>query len=109
MIDFIDNTEEASEFVTKKLVEVKHILDEIAEETGTVYVALPESMVAFIGKVGAQWSTWLNDAHKVVADRLNLSLKHSEWMMKRHPDGVKEEPRKQEVKQDDLFYQNKNK
>ena len=90
MIDFIENTEEASKFVAKKLVEVKRILDEIAEETGIVYVAMPEEQIAFIAKVGAQWSSWLIGAHKVISDRLDLSSKHSDWRFTRHPEGAAE-------------------
>lgn len=90
MIDFIENTEEASKFVANKLVEVKRILDEIAEETGILYVAMPEEQIAFIAKVGAQWSSWLIGAHKVISDRLDLSSKHADWMFTRHPEGTAE-------------------
>lgn len=86
MIDVIENTEEASKFVAKKLVEVKHILDEIAEETGIVYVAMPEKEIAFIAKVGTQWSSWLIGVHKVISDRLDLSSKYADWLFTRHPE-----------------------
>lgn len=100
MIDFIENTEEASKFVAKKLVEVKRILDEIAEETGIVYVAMPEEQIAFIAKVGAQWSSWLIGAHKVISDRLDLSSKHSDWMFTRHPEGTAENHPKKPAQKD---------
>lgn len=105
MIDYIENPDKATKFVSDKLVEVKRILDEIAEETGIVYVAMPEEQVSFVAGVGTRWASWLIGAHKVVADRLDLSSRHASWMLQRHPDDQRkpQEKPKEKPKQKDLF------
>ena len=100
MIDYIEDAKKAQEFVVDRLKDVKKLLDEIAEETGIVYVAMPEEQIAFIAKVGAQWSSWLIGAHKVISDRLDLSSKHSDWMFTRHPEGTAENHPEKPVQKD---------
>ena len=81
--------QEAQDFVAEKLLEVKHILDEIADETGLLYVVLHDDMAETIYKFGAFLGDTLHEWHKVVADRVILANNHREkeleWL-KRNPD-----------------------
>lgn len=84
MIDYKKDPDQAIDYVQKRLCQVKEIFDDIAQETGLIYVAMPEEQVALLSRMGLQWSVWLGDAHKLIADRLQLANLHREWMMKKH-------------------------
>lgn len=60
----------AQEFVTMKLDEVKQILDDIAYETGLVYVCFGQDVAEMFGRVGISMMTSINEIMKVVPDRL---------------------------------------
>jgi len=84
MIDFIDNENEAVQFIKNHLTQVTSHLDMIAKETGQVYVVMPADVIGNFAEMGARWGTWMIKAHKVCADRVVLALDHDEWMMGRH-------------------------
>ena len=98
MIDFIDNHKEAEEFVVDRLKQVKELLNEIAEETGLMYVAVPVQEVALFGRIGSQAANWLVEAHTVIAERQVLANMHLDFMFKKHPEryngGDEQEPPK---------------
>ena len=90
MIDYIENTKEAQEFIIDRLKDVKELLDEIAQETGVVYVAVPcQELIAF-AEAGTQLSAWYASAMQVVADRQVLANGHADFMYGRHPERMAE-------------------
>jgi hypothetical protein len=60
----------AQEYVISKLEEVKQILDNIAYETGLVYVCFSQDVAEMFGHVGMAMISSLNGIMKVVPDRL---------------------------------------
>jgi hypothetical protein len=60
----------AQEYVISKLEEVKQILDNIAYETGLVYVCFSQDVAEMFGHVGMAMMSSLNGIMKVVPDRL---------------------------------------
>lgn len=90
MIDCIENTKEAQEFIVDRLKDVKGLLDEIAQETGIVYVAVPcQELIAFT-EAGMQLAVWYASAMQVVADRQVLANDHADFMYERHPEHMAE-------------------
>lgn len=90
MIDYVENTKEAREFIVDRLKDVKELLDEIAQETGVVYVAVPcQELIAFTD-VGAQLSAWYARSMQVIADRQVLANGHADFMYGRHPERMAE-------------------
>lgn len=90
MIDYIENTKEAQEFVVDRLKGVKELLDEIAQETGLVYVAVPcQELIAF-SEAGTQLSAWYASAMQVIAGRQVLANDHADFMYERHPERMAE-------------------
>ena len=65
----------AREFVMMKLDEVKQILDDIAYETGLVYVCFSQDVSEMFGHVGMAMMSSLNEIMKVVPDRLEKANK----------------------------------
>lgn len=60
----------AREFVMMKLDEVRQLLDEIAYETGLVYVCFSQDVAEMFGHVGTAMMTSINEIMKVVPGRL---------------------------------------
>jgi len=90
MIDYIENTKEAQEFIVDRLKDVKELLDEIAQETGIVYVAVPcQELIAFT-EAGTQLSAWYARAMQVIADRQVLANDHTDFMYAAHPERMAE-------------------
>lgn len=85
---------EATDFINGKLLEVKSILDEIADETGVLFVCVDNSLAELIYKFGTSIGNHLLECHKIVADRVVLANNHTEreydWL-KRHPEATKGE------------------
>ena len=85
---------EATDFINKKMLEVKSILDEIADETGVLFVCLDNKGAEVIYRLGAFVGESLLECHKVVADRVVLVNNHDEreydWL-ERHPEAKKGE------------------
>ena len=72
------NEEAVADYISGRMVDIKKILDEIAEETGEVYICIPNDTAEVLVSVGQQLGAMLFQWHKVVADRFALANKHKE-------------------------------
>lgn len=85
---------EATDFINAKLLEVKSILDEIADETGVLFVCVDNHVAELIYKLGTCIGNHLLECHKIVADRVVLANDHAayeyDWLEK-HPEAKKGE------------------
>ena len=85
---------EATDFINAKMLEVKSILDEIADETGVLFVCLDNRVVELVYKLGTFVGESLLECHKVVADRVVLANNHIEYeydWLEKHPEAKKGE------------------
>ena len=60
----------AREFVMMKLDEVRQLLDDIAYETGLVYVCFSQDVAEMFGRVGTAMMTSINEIMKIVPGRI---------------------------------------
>lgn len=86
MIDWMKDNDKAVDFVKERLVKVTDLLNEIAMETGQVYVVMPMSVIGSFAKLGARWGSWMIDAQKVCADRILIANEHEDWMLGKYGD-----------------------
>lgn len=89
MIDRIDKPKEAEDYITGKMLEVKHILDDIASETGVCYMVMENDTVAFMSNFGMAFGKTLLDCHKIAGDRLGLAVQYENWLIAQHKEEAK--------------------
>ena len=65
--------DEKADYIAKRLVEVKGILDDIAEHTGEVMVVFPEGVAMFFAALGQSFQNFILKTHDLLADRLVLA------------------------------------
>ena len=85
----------AREFVMMKLDEVKQILDDIAYETGLVYVCFSQDVAEMFGHVGFTMMSSINEIMKVVPGRL-IKANDAKMVAYRANEKELEEKKKQE-------------
>lgn len=104
--------EEAQKFIESRLLEVKEILDEIADQTGVTFLCLGEEVVEAFGRYGMVMRDALNafekcgmvlsnsliSIMKIVPDRLDLANKAMEVAYK-----ANKENEAKAAHRDDLF------
>lgn len=67
--------DEKADYIAKRLVEVKGILDDIAENTGCVFVVFEEGLALFFASLGQRFADFILKTHDLLADRLVLANK----------------------------------
>lgn len=74
----IKSEEEAEKFVGDKLLEVKEILDDIADQTGLVYLVLNSEIAEVFGVMGTRMLSAMNSVLKIIPDRIEMANRAQE-------------------------------
>lgn len=97
----IKNEEEARDYIHRRLLEVKEILDDIADRTGIVYMCLSGDVIRMFGRFGNFMNDALIDIMKIIPDRIEMANAAMDVAYK-----ANEEAEKENAAQGDLFSQN---
>lgn len=100
------NEEEASDYILERLKEVKDILDDIADQTGIVYLCISGCSAEMFGKVGNVMNDVLISIMKVIPDRIEMANMAREIAYKANEEAREEaekEAEKAKAEQGDLF------
>lgn len=65
--------DEKADYIAKRLVEVKRILDEIAEKTGYVFICADERCATIFKTFGDALTSFMLNANRIVAERFILA------------------------------------
>ena len=80
------NEQEAEDFIKERLLTVTAILDEIADQTGQLYVCLLDDTAKILYKFGEYLGSSLLQAHEIVANRVvlanNQRKREHDWLTK---------------------------
>lgn len=95
------NDKDAEEYIKERLLEVKEILDDIADQTGIVYLCISGCAAEMFGKVGNVMNDVLISIMKVIPDRIEMANMAREIAYKANEEAEKEAEK--EAKQGDLF------
>jgi hypothetical protein len=96
----INNEKEAEDYVHRRLLEVKEILDDIADQTGVVYVCLSGDIIRMFGRLGNVMNDALIDIMRIIPDRIEMANTAMDIAYK-----ANEEAEKKNAAQGDLFSQ----
>ena len=69
---------EAEEYIKGNLLKVKEILDDIADQTGIVFLCISGGAAEMFGRVGNAMSESLIEIMKIIPDRMDLADKAME-------------------------------
>lgn len=108
------NENDAEEYIKERLLEVKEILDDIADQTGIVYLCISGNAAEMFGKVGIMMNDVLISIMKVIPDRIemanrarDIAYKANEEVREEAREEVREEAEKEaeraKAEQGDLF------
>ena len=100
------NDKDAEEYIKERLLEVKEILDDIADQTGIVYLCISGCAAEMFGKVGTVMNDVLISIMKVIPDRIEMANRARDIAYKANKEAEKEAERAK-AEQGDLF-SNKN-
>lgn len=67
------NEDEASDYILERLKEVKEILDDIADQTGVVFICFSEPFAQMFGECGAKMIVGLQSIMKIIPDRFDIA------------------------------------
>lgn len=91
------NEKDAEEYIKERLLEVKEILDDIADQTGIVYLCTSGCAAEMFGKVGNVMNDVLISIMKVIPDRIEMANRARDIACKANAEAEKES------EQGDLF------
>lgn len=100
------NDKDAEEYIKERLLEVKEILDDIADQTGIVYLCVSGCAAEMFGKVGTMMNDVLISIMKVIPDRIEMANMAREIAYKANEEAgekAREEAEKAKADQGDLF------
>ena len=69
--------DERADYIAKRLVEVKDILDEIAERTGVVFIVFNDSVADVFARIGESFSEWMRRTRDILGHRYSLAWEHN--------------------------------
>jgi hypothetical protein len=92
------NEKDAEEYIKERLLEVKEILDDIANQTGIVYLCISGNAAEVFGRVGNVMNEMLISIMKVIPDRVEMANRAMDIAYK-----ANEEAEKAKAVQGDLF------
>ena len=98
------NEKDAEEYIKERLLEVKEILDDIADQTGIVYLCISGSAAEMFGKVGVVMNDVLISIMKVIPDRIEMANRARDIAYEANMEAEKE-AEKAKSEQGDLFSQ----
>lgn len=96
----IKNEDEACKYIEGRLLEVKKILDDIADQTGVVYLCLSGDAIRMFGRLGNVMNDALIDIMRIIPHRVEMANRAMEIA-----DKANEEAEKKNAAQGDLFSQ----
>ena len=91
------NEKDAEEYIEERLLEVKEILDDIADQTGIVYLCISGNTAEMFGRFGNVLNEMLISIMKVIPDRIEMANRAMDIAYKANKEAEKE------AKQGDLF------
>lgn len=100
------NEKDAEEYIKERLLEVKEILDDIADQTGIVYLCISGCAAEMFGKVGTVMNDVLINIMKVIPDRIEMANRAREIAYKANEEAREEaekEAERAKAEQGDLF------
>ena len=100
------NDKDAEEYINERLLEVKEILDDIADQTGIVYLCVSSCAAEMFGKVGNVMNDVLISIMKVIPDRIEMANMAREIAYKANEEAREEaekEAERAKAEQGDLF------
>jgi len=100
------NEKDAEEYIKERLLEVKEILDDIADQTGIVYLCISGNAAEMFGRVGSVMNDVLISIMKVIPDRVEMANRAMEIAYKANEEAREEaekEAEKAKAEQGDLF------
>ena len=95
------NEEEAEKFIEENMLKVKEILDDIADQTGIVYLCFSGNAAELFGMMGNLVSEQLISIMRVIPDRMELANKANEIAY--NANKKKSEKKASGAEQGDLF------
>ena len=95
------NEKDAEEYIKERLLEVKEILDDIADQTGIVYLFISGNAAEMFGRFGNVLNEMLISIMKVIPDRIEMANRAMDIAYKANKEAEKEAEK--EAKQGDLF------
>ena len=100
------NEKDAEEYIKERLLEVKEILDDIADQTGILYLCISGCSAEMFGKVGNVMNDVLINIMKVIPDRIEMANRAREIAYKANEEAREEaekEAERAKAEQGDLF------
>lgn len=100
------NDKDAEEYIKERLLEVKEILDDIADQTGIVYLCISGCAAEMFGKVGTVMNDVLISIMKVIPDRIEMANRARDIAYKANEEAREEaekEAERAKADQGDLF------
>lgn len=104
------NDKDAEEYIKERLLEVKEILDDIADQTGIVYLCISGCAAEMFGKVGTVMNDVLISIMKVIPDRIemanrarDIAYKANEEAREEAKEEAEKEAEKAKAEHGDLF------
>lgn len=96
------NEKDAEEYIKERLLEVKEILDDIADQTGIVYLCISGNAAEMFGRFGNVLNDMLISIMKIIPDRVEMANRAMEIAYKANEEAEKE-AEKANAAQGDLF------
>ena len=92
------NEEEASDYILERLKEVKDILDDIADQTGVVFICFQSEVAEMFHRCGERMITSLQAIMKIIPDRYDTANQAMQYAfdMEKKDEELKAETEKQE-------------
>lgn len=84
------NEKDAEEYIEERLLEVKEILDDIADQTGIVYLCISGNAAEMFGRFGNVLNEMLISIMKVIPDRVEMANRAMEIAYKANEEAEKE-------------------
>jgi predicted nucleotide-binding protein (sugar kinase/HSP70/actin superfamily) len=96
----------AEEYISERLLEVKEILDDIADQTGIVYLCISGNAAEMFGRFGNLLNETIIRIMKIIPDRVEMANRAMEIAYKANEEAREEaekEAEKAKTEQGDLF------
>lgn len=100
------NEQQAEEYIKDRLLEVKEILDDIADQTGIVYLCISGNAAEMFGRFGNVLNDMLISIMKIIPDRVEMANRAMEIAYKANEEAREEsekEAEKAKAEQGDLL------
>jgi hypothetical protein len=84
------NEKDAEEYIKERMLEVKEILDDIANQTGIVYLCISGNAAEMFGRFGNVLNEMLINIMKIIPDRVEMANRAMEIAYKANEEAEKE-------------------